>query len=125
MPRVSVDIDLMFLPTTNRETALENIRSGLTAVAENIRQTISRVQVELHNVTLKLLITLRGARVKVEISSIVRGSLLAPVKSDLCSAAQHHYKLSARVPRLANADLYGSIHVIYSMSCVFKLRGHS
>ena len=42
MPRVSVDIDPTYLPVTDRETALENIRSGLTTVAENIRRTISR-----------------------------------------------------------------------------------
>ena len=108
MPRVSVDIDLTFLPVTDRETALEKIRSGLTTVAENIRRTISRAQVQLHSDTLKLLVSVRGAQVKVEIGTIVRGTLLTPVESNLCSAAQQQYKLFVRVRRLATADLYGS-----------------
>ena len=108
MPRVSVDIDLTFLPVTDRATALKEIRSGMTAIEEHIRRTISGAQIQLRRDALKLFVTLNGARVKVEISSIVRGSLLKPIESNLCPAAQEQYNFFARVQRLDTAELYGS-----------------
>lgn len=41
MPRVSVDIDLVYLPINERKTALSEIRSGMTTIVENIHNMIS------------------------------------------------------------------------------------
>ncbi|GAG19387.1 unnamed protein product, partial [marine sediment metagenome] len=57
--------------------------------------------------TPKLLVATPGARVKVEPSTVIRGSLFPPVESDLCQAAQDEYELFVRVQRLATEDLYG------------------
>lgn len=108
MPRISVDIDLTYLPVTDRETALCNIHSGLTAIAEYIQQMVPRTQVQLNANTLKLLITINGVQVKVETNKIMRGSILPPVKSNLCSAAQVLSEEFANIRRLDAADLYGS-----------------
>lgn len=43
MPRLSVDIDLTYLPISDRDPALLEIRSRLLTVAEEIRRTIPRV----------------------------------------------------------------------------------
>ena len=108
MPRLSVDIDLTFLPISDRDSAIEEIRSRLLTIAEEIRRTIPRVQIQLtETVTPKLLVGTTEARVKVEPSVIMRGSLFPPVESDLCPAAQEAYELFVRVQRLDNADLYG------------------
>lgn len=108
LPRISVDIDLTYLPVTDRETALRNIHSGLTTIEKNIRRTMPRTQVQLNASTSKLHITMNGVQVKVEPSTIMRGSLLPPVKSSLCLAAQKLYEGFARIRRLDVADLYGS-----------------
>jgi hypothetical protein len=47
MPRLSVDIDLTFLPINDRASALAEIRSRLTTIAEEIRRSIPRVQIQL------------------------------------------------------------------------------
>ena len=108
MPRLSVDIDLTFLPVTDRDTALDEIRMRLGTVAEEIRRTIPRVNVQLtEGDTPKLLVATLGARVKVEPSTVIRGSLFPPVESDLCQTAQDEYALFVRVQRLATEDLYG------------------
>ena len=106
MPRVSVDIDLVFLPINERKTALSEIRSGMTTIAENIHNMISPVQVRFHNN--KLLVNSGQAQIKVEINSIVRSSLLAPVESNICDAVQQKYEMFTQVLRLATAELYGS-----------------
>ena len=103
-----MDIDLTFLPISDRDSAIEEIRSRLLTIAEEIRRTIPRVQIQLTETdTPKLLVGTTEARVKVEPSVIMRGSLFPPVESDLCQAAQEAYELFVRVQRLDNADHYG------------------
>ncbi len=106
MPRVSVDIDLVYLPINERKTAIAEIRSSMTTIAENIRNTISPVQVRVHDN--KLFINLGQAQIKMEINSIVRGSLLAPVESSICDAVQQKYEMFIQIRRMATAELYGS-----------------
>jgi hypothetical protein len=38
MPRLSVDIDLTYLPINDRDSALAAIRSGLVTIAEELRR---------------------------------------------------------------------------------------
>ncbi len=40
LPRLSVDIDLVYLPLDDRETALKNIRAALSRIAKDIQQEI-------------------------------------------------------------------------------------
>jgi len=109
MPRLSVDIDLTFLPISDRDSALEEIRSRLLTIAEEIRRTIPGVQIQLTEaVAPKLLVGTNEARVKIEPGVVMRGSLFPSVESDLCPAAQEAYELFVQVRRLHTADLYGS-----------------
>ena len=109
MPRLSVDIDLAFLPVTDRRVALDAIRTGLVTIAENVRRTIpgARVQQTAGEAPRLLIGATSGARIKVEPNTVIRGSLYPPVRSALCTAAQDEYDLFVRVQRLADGDLYG------------------
>src|ERR1017187_5189346 len=40
LPRLSVDIDLVYLPIENRETSLLGIRSALARIAQSVRKTM-------------------------------------------------------------------------------------
>ena len=40
LPRLSVDIDLVYLPIEDRETSLIGIRSALSSIAQKIRKAI-------------------------------------------------------------------------------------
>jgi hypothetical protein len=108
MPRLSVDIDLTYLPINDRDSALAAIRSGLVTIAEELRRTVPGVKPQLvESDAPKLLVSRSGARIKVEPSVVIRGSLLPPVESELCPAAQEAYELFVEVQRLASAELYG------------------
>ncbi len=48
MPRVSVDIDLAYLPVNERDIALSEIRAGLATIGEHIRQMVSLANVRPH-----------------------------------------------------------------------------
>ena len=108
MPRLSVDIDLTFLPITDRDTALTGITEGLATIGEEIQRTIPRVRIQSTGTDdPKLQVATPHARIKVEPSPISRGSLFPPVEHELCQTAQEEYELFVRVQRLATADLYG------------------
>ena len=108
MPRLSVDIDLTYLPISDRDTALTDIRTQLATILEALRRTVPGVNVQLvEGDAPKLLVEKSGARIKVEPSVVIRGSLVPPVSSELCSAAQEAYELFVEVQHLDSADLYG------------------
>ena len=108
MPRLSVDIDLTYLPITDRANALTDIRVQLATIAEALRRTVPGVNVQLvPGEAPKLLVDKSGARVKVEPSVVMRGSLVSTVGSELCTAAQEAYELFVEIRCLDAADLYG------------------
>ncbi len=108
LSRVSVDIDLTYLPITDRKTALNSIHCGMIDIAEKIRQAIPQSHIQLPDGTIKLQVSLLNSQIKIETNTIARGSLLKPVECDICSKAQEQFEKFVRVRRLAVADLYGS-----------------
>ena len=70
MPRMSVDIDLTYLPVSGRQTALTDIRTQLAAIAEVLKRTVPGVNVQLvEGDAPKLLVDASGARINVEPSA--------------------------------------------------------
>ncbi|MBK6287589.1 MAG: nucleotidyl transferase AbiEii/AbiGii toxin family protein [Gammaproteobacteria bacterium] len=107
MPRLSVDIDLTYLPASDRDTALTDIRSQLATIAEGLKRTVPGTNVQLvEGDAPKLLVDKAGARIKVEPSVVIRGSLVPPVTSELCSTAQEAFELFVEIQRLDSPDLY-------------------
>lgn len=107
MPRLSVDIDLTYLPLSDRETALDDIRAQLAAIAEGLRRTVPGANVQLVDGDApRLLVDKSSARIKVEPSVVIRGSLVPPVTCELCPAAQEVYELFVEIQRLDTSDLY-------------------
>lgn len=107
MPRLSVDIDLTYLPVSNRDAALTDIRAQLATIAETLKRTVPGVNIQLRDGDApKLFVDKSGARIKVEPSVVIRGSLVPPVSSELCPAAQEAYELFVEIQRLDSAELY-------------------
>lgn len=98
---------LTYLPITDRDTALTDIRAQLAAIAGALPRTVPGVNIQLvESDAPKLFVDKSGARIKVEPSVVIRGSLVPPVASELCPAAQQTYELFAEIQRLDDADLY-------------------
>jgi len=73
MPRLSVDIDLTYLPIADRATSLADINQKLTLLEKIISQAIPRVKVIHKKEESKLLIKNDDALIKVEVNQVKRG----------------------------------------------------
>jgi predicted nucleotidyltransferase component of viral defense system len=109
LPRLSVDIDLTFLPLSDRSVALAAIHDGMARLARSITQLIpkTRVQMSANPVSPKLVVSSDRARVKIEPNTTLRGSVFSATTSRTTPAVEKQFGLSVRVPVLSFADLYG------------------
>ena len=73
MPRYSVDIDLTYIPIQDREESLRTISTHLKSLKANIEKSIPGIKVTPKYEVWKLLCTLNGATVKIEVNGIKRG----------------------------------------------------
>jgi predicted nucleotidyltransferase component of viral defense system len=75
LPRLSVDIDLLYIPRDDRDTALKNIKEALTRISERITKAIPGTKVqEAHEQSdaLRLIVSQGEVRIKVELSPVIR-----------------------------------------------------
>jgi predicted nucleotidyltransferase component of viral defense system len=112
MPRLSVDIDLTYLPVNEREAALEGISKSLLSISEKIRKMFPDSQVTLQKIrslnSLKGVIVRRGdATIKVEPNLILRGFIFAPQVRSLSKKAQDLFETAVTMKILSEAELYG------------------
>ena len=107
MPRLSVDMDLTYIPIEDRETSFTNISVALTNIKSSIEKRLqgSRVEhkVELH----KLLVSYNDAMIKIEVSQIVRGVLGAVTEKILCKKAQKKFDTFCSINVVPKGQLYG------------------
>ncbi|MDA1370276.1 MAG: nucleotidyl transferase AbiEii/AbiGii toxin family protein [Proteobacteria bacterium] len=107
MPRLSVDIDLTYVPIEDRPTSLENISSALMRIKQRIETIIPDVQVEHKTDKLKLLISAKGVSIKLEVNQIGRGTIEAPSNMTLCDKAQSEFDVFCVAPVVPLGQLYG------------------
>lgn len=107
MPRLSVDIDLTYLPIEDREASLKKIAEALERIRENILIILPKARISLMQDTSKLLIAHHGVQVKLEVNQTNRGALYAPKRLTLCEKAQEEFDAFCAVPVIEEGQLYG------------------
>ncbi|MDK1494116.1 nucleotidyl transferase AbiEii/AbiGii toxin family protein [Sinorhizobium sp. 7-81] len=79
MPRLSVDIDLTYLPIEDRDTTLKGIDSSLEHIREDLLRNLSGVTVQRiaggGNNDTRVLVRQGGAEIKIEASPVARGTV--------------------------------------------------
>jgi len=110
LPRVSVDIDLTYLPLKPRDEALAEISDTLLSISQDIERIMPEAHVRgsrEQSYVVKLQVSTRDAVIKVEPNLILRGAIHPPQSMDLCQAAQEQFGAFVSVPVVSKADLYG------------------
>ncbi len=107
MPRLSVDIDLTYINTEARETAMLNIRKGLSTIQKNIEQNIPGAKVNFLKEQLKIQISKGGAVVKIEVNQGIRGLMNNLNELILCERAQKDFDAFCSIQGVPLGQLYG------------------
>jgi len=111
MPRLSVDIDLVYLPILPRDITLKNIETSLATLTHNIQKNIvgsNVAPIQLKGQAAKLLVEHNGARIKIEPNVVQRGLVFDIQQHSLCEAAEDEFEVSATINTLCSEELYGS-----------------
>lgn len=109
LPRLSVDIDLVYLPDESRDEALNHIREALDRLATKIKKQWQMAHVikayDDKNDALRLVIQLNGVVVKVELSPVLRGTVYEPERLSVVPAVEDRFGY-AEINVVSKADLY-------------------
>ena len=109
MPRLSVDIDLTYVPLNDRATALANIDSAFDRMVARASSTLRGVDAQRAagggDGDTRLLLRTRSAEVKVEVSPVLRGTVAPPADRRVTSAVEEQFGF-AEMPVVAFEDLY-------------------
>lgn len=110
MPRLSVDIDLTYLPVEPRDTSLQKISEALLRIEKSIIKRFPDFNVHKaknNDLVLKLVIRAPYAEVKIEPNTVIRGTIYGTEVCDLSEKARKILEVAARVSVLAKPELFG------------------
>lgn len=113
MPRLSVDIDLTYLPVDEpRDTALKKMSDALARVAAAIKKTIASTRVQETRAqspdrVTRLTVAVGPTRIKIEPNEVIRGSVFPAEERELTQRAEETFELSVTAQTLSLPDLYG------------------
>jgi predicted nucleotidyltransferase component of viral defense system len=111
MPRLSVDIDLCYLPISDRTTSLMGISEGLQKIKRQIELIFPNIRVLTRSVekgyVTSLLIRRNEISIKIEPNLVIRGSVFPPERRSLARQVAEETGKNVKMTVLSQADLYG------------------
>ncbi|TLX72342.1 nucleotidyl transferase AbiEii/AbiGii toxin family protein [Labilibacter sediminis] len=111
MPRLSVDIDLTYLPLDSRIEALKNIQDGLGRIKANIEKNVPGVRINTvplkGGTDVKLNCQGQGAQIKIEVNTITRGNVFPTKLMQVVNLVQDEFDKFAAINVVSMAELYG------------------
>lgn len=111
MPRLSVDIDLTYLPIADRQTSLAEINAALKRIAESLRSSDSRIQItesapRTQSEITKLVVRARDRiQIKIEVTPVLRGCVYDPKIMPVSTKVEDQFGF-AETSVLSFEDLY-------------------
>ena len=110
MPRLSVDIDLTYLPVADRDESLKEIERSLKRVSAQIGAVdpsarITESAPASQNTIDKLFVRSQGVQIKIEVNPILRGCVDEPELMEICAKAEDQFGY-AQINVMSFADLF-------------------
>lgn len=109
MPRLSVDIDLTYLPLKPRPQSLQAIDAAMNRIAARISKRIPSARVtetRLEGAVTRLLVRTEGVQIKIEVTPVLRGSIYEPDLRSVTPLVEEQFGF-AEMRVVSFADLYG------------------
>lgn len=105
LPRLSVDIDLVYLPIESRDTTYQNINQALERISQKLQKIGLKVSSNRKNEQ-KLICSDGVSDIKIEPNYTLRGYVFEPQLMELCPKAQDLFGYAeARI--ISEAELWG------------------
>lgn len=110
MPRLSVDIDLTYLPVEDRATSLKAIDAAMLRIAERIGGGIPGTKINPSrsagdDIVTKLIVRSGDVQIKIEITPVLRGTVYEPVITPVVPRVEEEFGF-AEMQVVSFADLY-------------------
>jgi predicted nucleotidyltransferase component of viral defense system len=110
MPRLSVDIDLTYLPVADRKTSLAEIDAAMKRIAERIQKGlpgagVTSSKLKEGGIISKHFVELDGVRIKIEVTPVLRGCVYEPETRSVAEAVEAAFGF-AEIQVVSFADLY-------------------
>jgi len=109
MPRLSVDIDLTYLPVAPRVQSLPGIDAAMKRIAVRIREVlgaqVAETQLRSEGVVTKLVARAGGVQTKIEVTPVLRGCVYEPAVRAVGPAVEEAFGF-AEISVVSFADLY-------------------
>jgi predicted nucleotidyltransferase component of viral defense system len=107
MPRLSVDIDLTYLPIEDRDLSILHVDKALERIKANIEKVIPKARVMHREGIGKLQISAQSVEIKLEVNLVNRGILGDPVNMKLCVKAENEFDAFCIMPIVPIGQLFG------------------
>lgn len=93
LPRLSVDIDLAYLPVADREDSLQDIETALCRIQERVEGSIRLARVQRGRLAEegtinKLFVRERITQIKIEVTPVLRGCVMEPEARSVADAVE-------------------------------------
>lgn len=111
MPRLSIDIDLTYLPVQSREESLQAIDSAMKRIAEDAgsgspAEDIVTGSPNAEGAVTKLIARGNGVQIKIEVTPVLRGCVFEPETRVVSPAVEETFGF-AEMKLVSFSDLYG------------------
>ena len=111
MPRLSVDIDLCYLPIQDRNASFKSLHSSLksikSALEKNLQCKVKSSQPLNNMKEARLVVENADTHIKIEPNYVIRGALFPAVTKSLSTKAAKEFKVEIECRCLDLADLMG------------------
>ena len=111
LPRLSIDIDLAYIPIEDRKITFANINSALHRVILSARKSIADLQcpakIDVSQIS-KVIIKKGNVQIKIEPNIVFRGSVYPSAEKEIVKKAEQLIEQYVAINTLSFADLYGS-----------------
>ena len=107
LERLSVDIDLTYIPLKEREESLNEINTHLSRLKKEIEQAVPGINVIHKSNVWKLECFKEGTKIKLEVNGTKRGVIEPPVIMQLCETARETFHLNCYANIVSWGQLLG------------------
>ena len=110
LPRLSVDIDLTYLPVEDRNASLTAIYAAMLRIKDRIERGIPGATVTAsrsadEKIITKLIVRSEGVQVKIEVTPVLRGTVYDPIVTSVVPTVEDSFGF-AEIQVVSVADLY-------------------